>query len=215
MSGILSTALTGFFLLSAATGTLAGSAVEAPQEEPTKNGIEVRSGVRVVNNEEAKAKAIATYTVKMTGYNAVPEQTDSDPFTTASGAYSNPEVIAAVSKDLRYGDLPFGTVIALEYDGKSNSCGFNAVKHLIGYRVIADQMNPRFEKKIDILFNAEDTVMIAVNGQPAKPTNPARALGECRGVTASVVGKIAIKDIPETQAELRILVGKGLLTLNK
>lgn len=215
MSGILSTALTGFFLLSAATGTLSETKVLVPQSESTKTTIEVRSGSRKVSSSEYKVVALSTHTVSMTGYNAVPEQTDGDPFTTASGAYSNPEVIAAVSKDLRYGDLPFGTVIALEYDGQSNNCGFNKVKHLIGYRVIADQMNPRFEKKIDILFDMEDTVMIAVNGQPAKPTNPARALGECRGVTASVVGKINIKDIPKTQAELKSLITVESMALNK
>lgn len=213
MTGILSTALTGFFILSAATGTLTESVLK-PQNDATKSTIEVRSGARVVSDTEPTIDPISTHTVAMTGYNAVPEQTDSDPFTTASGAYSNPEVIAAVSKDLRYGDMPFGTVIELSYDGKSNNCGFSAVKHLIGYRVIADQMNPRFEKKIDILFNEEDKVMIAVNGQPAKPVNPARALGECRGVTASVVGRIQIKDIPKSQAELRILIGKGVLSNN-
>lgn len=151
-----------------------------------------------------------TVTVLLTGYNAVPEQTDSDPFTTASGAYSNPEVIVAVSRDLRYGALPFGTVIALEYEGKSNSCGFRTVDHLIGYRVVADQMHPRWEKKIDILLDQKDTVSIAVNGQPARQTNPARALGECRGVTARVVGKIDIKDIPNSQAKLAAMVNRTL-----
>ncbi len=214
MSGILSTALTGFFILSAATGTLTESVLKS-QDEPSKSTIEVRSGPRVVSDGKAKRAAISTHTVAMTGYNALPEQTDSDPFTTASGAYSNPEVIAAVSKDLRYGEMPFGTVIELTYDGKSNNCGFGAVEHLIGYRVIADQMNPRFEKKIDILFDHEDKVMIAVNGQPAKPTNPARALGECRGVTARVVGRIDIKDVPKTQTELKAMLGKGLLTVNR
>ncbi len=201
MTEIFSTALTGFFLLSGVAGPLATDGVLQNPATP-----EVR---------EPELVTLAEHTVLMTAYNAVPEQTDSDPFTTASGAYSNPEVIAAVSKDLRYGDLPFGTVIALEYDGKSNNCGFRAVQHLIGYRVIADQMNPRFTNKIDILFNKEDTVMIAVNGQPAKATNPARALGECRGVTVRVVGKIAIKDIPATQAELKAMLGQGTLAVNK
>jgi 3D (Asp-Asp-Asp) domain-containing protein len=155
----------------------------------------------------APAKEVS---VLLTAYNAVPEQTDSDPFTTASGAYSNPETIVAVSRDLRYGELPFGTVIALEYEGRSNSCGFSKVEHLIGYRVVADQMHPRWEKKIDVLLNEDDHVLIAVNGQPAKATNPARALGECRNVTARVVGKIAIKDIPETQGQLAAMVNRTL-----
>lgn len=155
-----------------------------------------------------------TYSVAMTAYNAVPEQTDEDPYTTASGAYSNPETIVAVSRDLRNGDLPFGTVIALEYNGESNNCGFKKVEHLIGYRVVADQMNPRFENKIDVLFDENDTVMTAVNGQLSKPTNPARALGMCKGVTVRVVGHIDIKDIPSTQAELKAAMGAAALALN-
>jgi 3D (Asp-Asp-Asp) domain-containing protein len=150
----------------------------------------------------------ASRMVKLTAYNAVPEQTDGDPFTTASGAYSNPEVVAARSRDLG-AELPFGTVIALENPSKSNSCGFSKVEHLIGYRVIADTMHERMQNKIDVLFNAEDKVMIAVNGQPSKATNPARALGICT-VEMRVVGKINIKDIPETQGELAVLVDRAL-----
>lgn len=148
--------------------------------------------------------------VLLTGYNAVPEQTDSDPFTTASGAYSNPEVIVAVSRDLRYGALPFGTVIALEAGPKDNNCGFEVVEHLIGYRVVADQMHHRWEKKIDILLDQDDHVSIAVNGQPKKAMNPAKALGMCRNITARVVGKIDIKDIPETQSQLATMVTRTL-----
>jgi len=146
----------------------------------------------------------------LTGYNAVPEQTDSDPFTTASGAYSNPEIIVAVSKDLRYGALPFGTIIALEAGKTDNDCGFDSVEHLIGYRVVADQMHERWEKKIDILLDEDDTVRIGINGQPKKAINPAKALGKCRNITARVVGKIAIKDIPQTQSQLALMVSRSL-----
>jgi 3D (Asp-Asp-Asp) domain-containing protein len=145
------------------------------------------------------------HTVKLTAYNAVPEQTDEDPFTTASGARSNPEVIAAVSRDLWSSDMPKGTVVAVEYAGSSNNCGFAKVEHLIGYRVIADTMNKRFTNKMDILLDEADTVMIAVNGKPAAETNPAKALGLCT-VTVRVVGQIDVKDIPETQQELKWLV---------
>src|SRR5262245_5115403 len=50
--------------------------------------------------ESAKGETYETHTVLMTGYNAVPGQTDGDPHTTASGARSNPEIIAARSRDL-------------------------------------------------------------------------------------------------------------------
>jgi 3D (Asp-Asp-Asp) domain-containing protein len=191
------TTLTGLFVWS----SVASSSVLTTQTAP------VTFTEPAASISAAPTKSV---TVLVTAYNAVPEQTDSDPFTTASGAYSNPETIVAVSKDLRYGALPFGTVIALEYDGGSNSCGFSKVEHLIGYRVVADQMHPRWEKKIDILLNEEDTVSIAVNGQPARHTNPARALGECRGVTARVVGKIDIKEIPDSQAALAAAVNRTL-----
>src|SRR5690349_4884131 len=75
--------------------------------------------------------------VLLTSYNAVPSQTDGNPLVTAAGVASNPEVIAARSIDLA-GDLPFGTVIAIERTGKdSEGCRFNAAENLIGYRVIA------------------------------------------------------------------------------
>ncbi len=150
----------------------------------------------------------ANLSVKLTAYNAVPEQTDSDPFTTASGAYSNPEVIAARSRDLA-AELPFGTVIAIEAPEKSHSCGFKTVEHLIGYRVIADTMHERMHNKIDVLFDPGDVVEIGVNGEPKKLVNPARALGIC-SVTARVVGKIDVKDIPTTQSELAMRVERTL-----
>ena len=43
----------------------------------------------------AAAPTLPSYTVTLTAYNAVPAQTDSNPLETASGAYSNPEVVAA------------------------------------------------------------------------------------------------------------------------
>jgi len=50
--------------------------------------------------------------VAATGYNAVPEQTDNEPFFTASGAYAAPDMIVARSADLADA-LPFGTVIQI------------------------------------------------------------------------------------------------------
>lgn len=155
----------------------------------------------------AKKVAVATdtktqvFTVKLTGYNAVPEQTDSNPFTTASGAYSNPDVVAARSGDLAK-SLPFGTIIAVERTAADTpSCNYGKVSHLIGYRVIADAMNPRITNTVDILLDQEDTVRLG-----GKDVNPGIALGMCSKVTVSVVGRIAVKDIPDTQAELAALV---------
>ena len=187
MSGIASIALTGFFVWSG----LVAPVVSEPLVQPIMS-----------------AAAEKTLTVRVTAYNAVPEQTDSTPFITASGLPTNPEITVARSRDLA-ADLPFGTVIALETPTKSNSCGFAAVEHLIGYRVIADTMHERMQKKIDILFDQNDTVQIAVNGQSKKATNPARAFGICT-VTARVVGKIDVREIPATQSELALLVNRSL-----
>ena len=146
----------------------------------------------------------STISVRLTGYNAVPEQTDSNPNITASGAFSNPDIIAARSRDLA-DTLPYGTVIALETSEKSNSCGFEVVDHLIGYRVIADSMHARKRNQVDIMFDMRDTVQIGVDGKARKATNPAVALGVC-DVNIRIVGKLELKEMPKTQSELALLM---------
>lgn len=177
MNSILSKALIGLFALSGSTGTLANAAPAAVQApvEPTPT---------------------ASYSVSMTAYNAVPGQTDSDPTTTASGAYSNPEIVAARSQDLA-SELPYGTVIRVEAATTTPNCGYNAVAGQVGYRVIADAMNARMKNRIDILLNQDQTVNVG-----GKQLNPSRALGLCKGVSISVVGHIDVNDMPQTQDEL-------------
>jgi 3D (Asp-Asp-Asp) domain-containing protein len=144
----------------------------------------------------------------MTAYNAVPEQTDSDPSETASGAYSNPQVVAARSQDLS-DVLPFGTVIELDGSHISSSddnCGYDVVAHRIGYRVIADTMNARYTKRVDILFDTNAVYKTADKGD----MNAADILGICKGVTIRVVGHVNINHMPKTQTELAKLVKNGL-----
>ena len=149
--------------------------------------------------------AVTKLTVKLTSYNAVPEQTDADPTVTASGLASNPEVIAARSHDLK-STLPFGTVIALYRTANdSPACNFTKVEHLIGYRVIADTTNARFTKRVDVEFDKEDKVIL--NG---RRMNPSRVLGVCSGVSIEVVGRLTLKDVPDTQAELTRLVNASV-----
>lgn len=174
----------GFFLLSGATMALPASA-NAPM-----------------------VLALPGYAVTLTAYNAVPEQTDSDPLVTASGAYSNPEIIAARSQDLAK-ELPFGTII--EIDGPSepgNSCGFSVVEPIIGYRIIADSMNARYTDRIDILFSTKSNYSMA-NGSTK---NAGTVLGICDGVTVRIVGFVDLthpNHIPETQTELAAIVRSG------
>lgn len=138
-----------------------------------------------------------TYTVSLTAYNAVPGQTDDNPFVTASGMYTHTDVVAARSRDMA-AELPFGTVIRLERSAKDTpACRFSEVEHLIGYRIIADTMHQRWTKKIDVLLPASETVVV-----DGRAVNPAVALGACGQVTATVVGKVDMSDPPTTQAEL-------------
>ncbi|HET9641593.1 MAG TPA: hypothetical protein VFP46_01945 [Candidatus Paceibacterota bacterium] len=149
--------------------------------------------------------------VSMTAYNAVPGQTDDSPFTTASGAYSNPEIVAARSRDLA-DDLPFGTIIEItapETD-PNNTCGYDLVAPFIGYRVIEDTMHPKFTKRVDVLVPTSATVTLA-NG---KKMNAANVLGICDEVNIRVVGHVDLSHLPKTQAELAALVnGKTSLAV--
>ena len=152
----------------------------------------------------APAVPAATYTVAMTGYNAVPAQTDDTPFETASGAYANAETVAARSQDL--GDiLPFGTIILVEGPSdKQENCGYNVVSKRIGYRIIEDTMNARYTNRIDVLFGTEDNF---VSGDSIE--NAASLLGNCKGVTVRVVGHldpVHTDLLPKTQAALAAIV---------
>ena len=153
------------------------------------------------------------YTVSLTGYNAVPEQTKADPTTTATGGPSNPEVVAARSRDLA-DQLPYGTVISVSAPAdEGNSCGFSAVGDTIGYRVIADTMNIRISNTVDIMFDTRDSVTLAGGNE----VNAARALGLCDGVTVKVVGFIDLSNpynLPKTQKELASLVHHTVLATN-
>ena len=183
MTSFITIALTGFLVWSgASTGAL-----------------QVSSQVSAPGNTAVSE----VYSVKLTGYNAVPEQTDSDPNTTASGAKSNYETIVARSRDMAE-IFPYGTIISLETPKGDKSCGFKEVEHLVGYRVVADTMHERKRRQMDIMFNMADVVSLG-----GKPTNPAVVVGVC-DITVRIVGKVAIKDIPKTQAELALLVNKKL-----
>ena len=184
-------ALMGFLFLPGSAGAPAHAetisapiAVAGTAEEPSK---------RLATSKEVAQ----TYQVSMTAYNAVPGQTDANPFVTASGMASNHEVVAARSRDMA-AELPFGTVIRLERSTKDTpSCRFGEVEHQIGYRIIADTMHQRWTHKIDVLLDHTDTVIVE-----GREVNPAVALGVCGGVTATVVGKVDMTDPPTTQAEL-------------
>lgn len=196
-------ALMGFIFMpgSASAPTpvvIAASKAEAASsvgEEPSK---------RLATSREVASSLL----VSMTAYNALVGQTDGDPSTTASGAFSNPEVVAARSRDLA-GELPFGTVIRIERTAKDTpGCRFSQIEPQIGYRVIADTMHSRWTKKIDVLLDETNTV--SVEGHEL---NPGIALGVCSNVKVTVVGSVDINRMPTTQAELVKMFGKATLAL--
>ena len=149
-----------------------------------------------------------SFSVKLTAYNAVAAQTDGDPHITASGAFSNPEVVAARSRDLA-GILPFGTIIAIEGPATpDNDCGYDLVASKIGYRVIADSMHSRKRSQVDILLDHAERVRAA-----GKTVDPAVALGICESASIRVVGFVNIKNMPKTQGELaRLVEGEKVAT---
>ncbi len=150
--------------------------------------------------------ASAPLTVKLTAYNALPAQTDNNPFTTASGAFSNPEVVAARSVDLA-SKLPFGTVIEVSRSGADTpSCNYKLVESQIGYRVIADSMNTRITNTVDILMDETKTVTLG-----NRQLNPGIALGLCGNVSVRVVGHIKVSEIPDTQAQLAAMIQPQVL----
>lgn len=166
--------------------------------------------VNVVASTTAVASAQPSYTVTVTAYNAVVGQTDDNPLETASGAYSNPEIVAARSQDLR-DKMPFGTIVELDGSGirPGDSCGFGVVAPRIGYRVIADTMHARYTDRIDVLFDTDGMYKTSDRGM----VNAAHILGICKGVTVRVVGHVDINHLPKTQSELAKLVENPSVTL--
>jgi len=181
MTDLFTTALIGLFTLGGAVAADTAYAATEPQVE-----------------------AIPSYTVSMTGYNAVSAQTDGDPHTTASGAFANPDVVAARSVDLA-ANLPYGTVIEIVASSAaaSRGCGIHVIDQYLGLRVIADSMHSRKRNQVDVLFNTKPVVRAG-----GRMVNAAVALGICQGVEIHVVGKIDMKKIPKTQDELRLAVGQ-------
>ncbi len=183
MTGFITTAVTGVFLL--------------------QSIVPVASALGVEPQEATPAQPIyPTYSVSMTAYNAVPGQTDSTPTQTSIGAYTNPDIIAARSVDLA-DELPYGTVIEIVPVSTStptdHKCGREVVEHQIGLRVIADAMNARMRNKVDLLMDMQDKVTVS-----GKKINPARAFGFCKNVEIRVVGRIDTKKMPKTQDELKL-----------
>ena len=92
---------------------------------------------------------LLTILVTATIYHAVPEQTDSTPFITASNSIINADNPQghrwiAVSRDLEKLGYTFGVKVCVEGAG-----------NLDGIWTVQDRMNKRFKNRIDFLVNKE------------------------------------------------------------
>ena len=94
---------------------------------------------RIESEPEIKkeVKVVKIYTVRATAYSSTPDQTDSTPFITASGARVRDGIIAA-------NFLPFGTQIR--------------IPEIYGEKifVVEDRMNKRYWHNVDIWFPERD-----------------------------------------------------------
>jgi 3D (Asp-Asp-Asp) domain-containing protein len=95
------------------------------------------------------------YTLKATAYNSVPEQTNSQPFITATGASTRFGIIA-VSRDLLPRHIPYGSLVRIYdlgnyHDGR----GYGKYQALLdghGYFIVEDTMHMRKQEQIDLWF---------------------------------------------------------------
>ena len=110
-------------------------------------------------------KIIKIFLVTATIYHAEPNQTDSTPFITASGAHINPtdpqsHRWIAVSRDLEEKGLKFGVKVKV-----------TGADHLDGVWTVQDRMNKRWVSRIDFLVNKKlkggkwENVSVEILGQ--------------------------------------------------
>ncbi|HEX2862935.1 MAG TPA: hypothetical protein VHN99_00075, partial [Deinococcales bacterium] len=152
--------------LKAALGTpaLAGHVINAPGPVPTKPAGTTKVAAKPA---PAKPKAVAakpapkkwvqpapvpmhrypTYTLMATAYNSLPNQTDGNPFITATGARTRFGIVALSRDMLRR--IPYGSLLRLDdlsgrYSGTFANMTF----------VVEDTMHPSKYQQIDVWFPA-------------------------------------------------------------
>ena len=128
----LGRALVGLFLM---VGVALG--------EDTKQKPAVIGGVAVDNQatEEAAAPEVVKIELTVTGYSSSPDETDEDPFTTASGKSVRDGIVATNL-------LPFGTKVRIpeEFGDK--------------VFVVEDRMHRRFSNRIDVWFPSKSEAKV-------------------------------------------------------
>lgn len=148
------------------------TAFSAPRSEPVAEVPLVINPIAVVadaTREVPKLQAALQgpvanprFVLRATGYNSMESQTDSTPFTTATGTRTRFGVVA-VSRDLLGMDLPYGSLVRIRDLGAYHTGnGVGAFQRLLDEQqlfVVEDTMHARKSKQIDVWFERYDTAV--------------------------------------------------------
>lgn len=99
--------------------------------------------------------ASLSFLLRATAYNSLPEQTNDQPFITATGARTRFGIIA-VSRDLLTQDIPYGSLVRIKdlgnfYNGR-NAGHYQPLLDSQGLFIVEDTMHPRKTQQIDLWF---------------------------------------------------------------
>lgn len=103
----------------------------------------------------AGPEANPRFVLRATGYNSLESQTDSTPFTTATGVRTRFGVVA-VSRDLLGDEFPYGSLVRIRdlgnyYNGRGAGA-FQAMLDQQGLFIVEDTMHARKTNQIDVWF---------------------------------------------------------------
>jgi 3D (Asp-Asp-Asp) domain-containing protein len=106
---------------------------------------------------EHKPKSLPSLTVRSTAYNSIPNQTDSSPWKTSTGARTRYGIIA-LSRDLLK-RIPYGSRVRLQDNGSWKSGrGYGKYNRMLKDTVfvVEDTMHPRKSGMVDVWLPARD-----------------------------------------------------------
>jgi 3D (Asp-Asp-Asp) domain-containing protein len=104
---------------------------------------------------EVQGPSLPVYTLRATAYNSVPEQTNSQPFVTATGTRTRFGIIA-VSRDLLPKHIPYGSLVRIRdlgnfHDGRGYG-RYQAMLDGQDHFIVEDTLNIRKQQQIDLWF---------------------------------------------------------------
>jgi 3D (Asp-Asp-Asp) domain-containing protein len=131
------------------------------QNTPRKNAIKTTIKTQLVRSKpERKTTPFPNLSVRSTAYNSIPNQTDSSPFQTSTGARTRYGIIA-LSRDLLK-RIPYGSRVRLQDNGSWGSGRgrgkYNAMLKDTVF-VVEDTMHPRKNDTVDVWLPAHDQAM--------------------------------------------------------